>query len=611
MTDWVKYYAGLGFQVIPIHPGSKRPLISKWPAAATDNMQTVEQWWHQWPAANVGIAMGPQSGVIDIETDIKGSIRGEDNLSAIGELPATWSFRSGGGGIHRLFKCPGVDIHNRTGVLPCVDVRGAGGYAVFPPSLHPNGNRYEWLPGCAPADMPEGPAALPFHLLALLSDCGNWEPLRAPEQIPEGGRNAMLYRLACKMRNDGYEEAEIFGAIWAVNENRCMPPLDQSEVELICKQAAKYKAGQFPQASQGTGIQIESAAQLQKKDLGDLHFVVVDLLPQGLSLLTSPPKYGKSWFVLDLCLSVANGYWFLGHETHKCDCLYLALEDSERRLKYRMQKLLDGRAAPENFYYATSAPDMDNGLLEQLEDFVKRFPQTGMIVIDTLQKIRGQNTRNESAYKYDYREMGLLKAFADRYGILVLLVHHLRKMKDDGDPHARISGTNGIVGAADTSLVLTKDKRTDADTTLSVTGRDVETSETVLQFSTDSCRWVPVGDRASVEDLRARAAYEIDPTVRTIRAMVDRNGGRWKCKMSELLVAGQEITGTELADNPRAMLAEVKRFDKLLFEIDGIYHYRPKNGSSGGSYHWFSRYPAGGSPVIHNSEKGANVHETQ
>ena len=594
ICDWAKYYAGLGLRTLPLHPGSKKPLIAEWPAMAANNLQTVEHWWSQWPAANIGIAMGPQSGIIDIETDIKDDMRGEDSLASQGELPPTWSFRSGGGGIHRLFKCPGIHIRSRTGVLPCVDVRASGGYAVFPPSLHPNGNRYEWLPGCSPADMPEGPAVLPFHLLALLADQGSREPLRAPEEISEGSRNATLYKLACKLRNDGYEEPEIFATIWAVNENRCTPPLDQSEVELICRQAAKYKAGLLPQDSKSTGIQIQSVAQLQKKDLGDIHFVVVDLLPQGLSLLASPPKFGKSWFVLDLCLSAANGRRFLGHETHKCDCLYLALEDSERRLKYRMQKLLDGRTAPENFYYATSAPDIDNGLMEQLEDFVERFPQTGLIVIDTLQKVRGQNTRNESAYKYDYREMGLLKAFADRHGILVLLVHHLRKMKDDGDPHARISGTNGIMGAADTSLVLTKDKRTDKDTTLAVTGRDVNTSETVMQFDENTCRWVPVGNKESVAELRARAAYEINPTVRTIRTMVDRNGGRWKCKMSELLAAGREITGTELADSPRAMLAEVKRLDKLLFEIDGIYRHRPKNGSSGGSHHWFSRYPKEG-----------------
>jgi len=591
VINWSKYYAGLGFQVLPLHPGAKRPLITNWTKEATDNVQTVGQWWNTWPAANIGVAMGPQSGVIDIETDIKDNVNGEDTLAALGELPPTWSFRSGGGGIHRLFKCPGIDIRNRTSVLPCVDVRGLGGYAVFPPSFHPNGNRYEWLPGCAPADMPEGPVVLPFHLLALLADRGNQEPLRAPEEISEGGRNDTLYRLACKMRNDGYEEPEIFAAIWAVNENRCAPPLDQSEVELICRQAAKYKAGQMLQDPKSTGIQIHSAAQLQKKDLGDLCFVVVDLLPQGLSLLASPPKFGKSWFVLDLCLSAANGGRFLGHETHKCDCLYLALEDSERRLKSRMQKLLAGRAAPENFYYATSAPDIDNGLLEQLEDFVERFPQTGLIVIDTLQKVRGQTTRNESAYKYDYREMSLLKAFADRHSILVLLVHHLRKMKDDGDPHARISGTNGIMGAADTSLVLTKDKRTDKDTTLAVTGRDVETSETVMQFNKDTCRWVPVGNKESVAELRARAAYEINPTVQTIRAMVGRNNGRWKCKMSELLAAGREITGTELADTPRALTSELQTIDKLLFEIDGINHYRTKNGSSGGSYHWFSRYP--------------------
>lgn len=101
-----------------------------------------------------------------------------------------------------------------------------------------------------------------------------------------------------------------------------------------------------------------------------MRFIVDGLIPAGLSILASPPKYGKSWLVLDLCLSVAAGKRFLGCSTNRSGCLYLALEDSERRLKTRMDKLLYSRPAPEGFYFATEAHTLDDGLLDELEAFL-------------------------------------------------------------------------------------------------------------------------------------------------------------------------------------------------------------------------------------------------
>lgn len=204
-----------------------------------------------------------------------------------------------------------------------------------------------------------------------------------------------------------------------------------------------------------------SAASLQRKDIPPIRWIVENLIPAGLNILASPPKYGKSWAVLDLGLSVTAGGRFLGYQTNPCEVLYLALEDSERRLKSRMIKLLAGKNAPAGFHFATAAHDMDNGLFDELEGFLKAHPKTGLIIIDTLQRVRGAVHGKEGAYAADYREVGGLKAFADKYGIAVLLVHHLRKMADDSDPFNRISGTNGLMGASDTALVLTKEKRGD------------------------------------------------------------------------------------------------------------------------------------------------------
>lgn len=332
-----------------------------------------------------------------------------------------------------------------------------------------------------------------------------------------------------------------------------------------------------------------SAVDLQRKDLPPIRFIVNGLFPQGLALLASPPKYGKSWLVLDLCLSVAAGKPFLKYQTVKSGCLYLALEDSEHRLQDRMNKVLNGEKAPEQFDYATSALDIGHGLIDQLEGYMETHPEAGLIVIDTLQKVRTAASGKENAYSADYKEIGMLKNFADKHGICVLLVHHLRKMSDDTDPFNRISGTNGISGAADTMMVLSKAKRSDAQTTLSVTGRDIESSDTVVEFDKNTYRWQVMGDANWLAEQRAKLEYQSSPIVSTIKNLLEQSPAGWSGTMQELLDAGKHFAHTYLANTPRDLTSKVKALDKLLFDYDHIIHERAKNGNSGGSKHKFYR----------------------
>lgn len=329
-----------------------------------------------------------------------------------------------------------------------------------------------------------------------------------------------------------------------------------------------------------------SAVDLQQKDIPPIRWIVQDLLPAGLNILASPPKYGKSWQVLDLCLSVASGGRFLGYETNTSGCLYLALEDSQRRLKSRMVTLLAGQQAPGNFHFATNANTLDNGLCDELEDFLKQHPDTGLIVIDTFQRVRGAVHGKEGSYAADYREVGALKAFADRHNIALLLVHHLRKMRDD-DPFNMISGTNGIMGAADTTIVLTKEKRDAETATMSVTGRDVEGGDTVVTFNKATCRWENLGNADWYAEQQARQEYGNSPTVKTIKRLLEQSPNGWEGTAQQLLEAGRYIARTALADSARALTSKLKELDKLLLEYDGIAHERKTNGSGGGKHRFF------------------------
>lgn len=330
-----------------------------------------------------------------------------------------------------------------------------------------------------------------------------------------------------------------------------------------------------------------SAAELQKKDIPPIRFIVDKLLPVGLNILASPPKYGKSWMVLDLCIASASGGKFLGYSTNKCECLYLALEDSERRLKSRMNKLLAGREAPAGFHFAVAAHNMDNGLFDQLEAFLQERPSVGLVVIDTFQKVRGETKGREGAYATDYREAGALKTFADAHGICLLLVHHLRKMKDSDDPFNMISGTTGLSGAADTMLVLTKEKRGDEHATLSTVGRDIDGGDSVLRFNKNTCRWENLGDADWFAEQQARQEYEESPIVLTVKRLLAQSSGEWIGTAQQLLDAGTFVAHTQLAASPRALTSKLKDLGGLLIETDSIaYQYKP-NGSGGGKHRFY------------------------
>ncbi len=317
-------------------------------------------------------------------------------------------------------------------------------------------------------------------------------------------------------------------------------------------------------------LETVSAAALMDMQLSPVQWVVVDLIPSGFNLLASPPKYGKSWWVLDLCLSVAAGTAFLGWETVQGRCLYLALEDSRNRLQTRLKKLLGGQAVPTQFDFAVQAADLDHGLLEQLGQYVKAHPDTRLIVIDTFQKVRGEARRSEGAYQTDYREAGRLKTFADAHHVAVLCVHHLRKMADDSDPFNRISGTNGISGAADTMLVMTRNKRTDANTTLSITGRDVEMSEEILTFEKDSCRWRRIGTADHLTQQAARMGYDQEPMVQAVQALVERYPEGWEGTAAELMEECGRILGFYPETSVKSYTPALKRLKAQLYNYDRI-----------------------------------------
>lgn len=178
-------------------------------------------------------------------------------------------------------------------------------------------------------------------------------------------------------------------------------------------------------------LETMDAETLMTTPMQPLKFIVQGLIPQGLHVLAGSPKIGKSWLSLWICLQVAKGEKVWEFETTKSDVLYLCLEDSFARIQSRLFEITD--EAPSTLHFAIMSETIGNGLENQIENFISEHPNTGLIVIDTLQKIRKTVSANVNPYAADYDDINVLKHIADKYKMAIVLVHHLRKT-GDSDP---------------------------------------------------------------------------------------------------------------------------------------------------------------------------------
>ncbi|GAA4422030.1 AAA family ATPase [Actinokineospora soli] len=231
-----------------------------------------------------------------------------------------------------------------------------------------------------------------------------------------------------------------------------------------------------------------TADELMAADFPEPKWAVRGVICEGVNLIAGPPKVGKSWLSLGLGLDIAAGNPAFGSiATDPGPVLYLALEDTARRLQSRMGKLLSGRRAPRGLTLATECPPLAEGGDKAIAGWLDRHDDARMVVIDVLQKVRGGEKSASSQYAADYAAIGRVKRIADHYGIAVLVVTHVRKQGAD-DFLQTVSGTNGIAGAADAVLVLDR-ARGNADGHLHVTGRDVEENEYALAFDPAHGAW--------------------------------------------------------------------------------------------------------------------------
>ena len=227
-----------------------------------------------------------------------------------------------------------------------------------------------------------------------------------------------------------------------------------------------------------------------------------------------------------LAYHVSMGIKLWDYEVKKGTVLYLALEDTEKRLQERLFRMY-GTDSAENLHFTIWAKQLGSGLDEQLQRFVNEHPNTKLIIIDTLQKVR-EAGGDKFSYANDYEIVGKLKQFADKNRICLLLVHHTRKQQAE-DKFDMISGTNGLLGAADGAFLLQKEKRTSDAATLDISGRDQQDQRLHLRRDADRLIWQ--FEKAETELWKAPP----DPLLEAVAALVTQERPTWSGTATELV----------------------------------------------------------------------------
>ena len=311
------------------------------------------------------------------------------------------------------------------------------------------------------------------------------------------------------------------------------------------------------------GIKIRFLDTVSADDLMDMQFpnnpeLIEKMLGKGLYLLAGASKIGKSWLVLWMahCISLGMPIWEF--KTRKSGVLYLSLEDTHQRIQRRLVDVCGGETGMLDI--STDAELLGSGLEEQLNNYLHDHPDTKLIIIDTLQRIRHMKADSYS-YAGDYATLTALKQIADRFDMTILLVHHTRK-QDADDAVDKISGTTGLIGCADGSLILEKENRLETRGSLTITSREHPDRKLLLDFDKDTKIWKFLG----YADIQEEAAQE--PILAAVAAFV-QDKKQWKGTATELLDSLLEAD-SELIVKPNTLVRKLNAKSKELHDRYGI-----------------------------------------
>jgi predicted transcriptional regulator len=264
---------------------------------------------------------------------------------------------------------------------------------------------------------------------------------------------------------------------------------------------AREKIGEKPEPPKPASVL--NAKRLNEMTFGPIKYVIPGYIVEGLTLFAGKPKVGKSWLLLHAAFAVAEGGLTLGNvQCEQGDVLYAALEDNLRRLQSRLTKLFGTNDWPARLDFVCEMPRLTEGGLDFIKSWIEGAERPRLVIIDTLAVVRPPNRKEQGSYDADYTAVKELRDLALKYGVAIVLVHHLRKAEAD-DPFDTISGTLGLTGAPDSIMVIKRDSS--SGTTLHAKGRDLIEIEKAVKFDPGTCTWVVLGEAAAIKKSTERS----------------------------------------------------------------------------------------------------------
>ena len=464
------HYAEMGLAVFPLQERGKEPITHNGFENASTEERQIRLWWKRNPNANIGIATGSMSGgLVAIDMDIDKE-KGKDGYRVFTNwcmqnylvLPDSWLSITGRGGYHLLYRSL-FPVPSKIGWLDDVDIRAEGAYIVAPPSVHPNGTKYEWEQAPDEYELVTSEdidVEYVFNSVVASNYKDKSKPLTIPEEIPEGQRDNFMFKLACKYQAMGMSDSAMLAALQEENKNRCKPPLTDKEIQKKVEQAQKYQKGEvvtlednktdgYTRKSYGkTGRKIEEAITdhdlemptLEEFEEKEIEWLVTGYIPKGcVTLLCSDGGIGKTSLWCDTLAALTTGKStifnkaleipFHTGDTHSV--MYFSKEDpTEQVLKHKL--LVAGADQSKIRCFGLDDERMSKiwygSLL--LDKLVEKY-KPDIVVFDTLQAFLPEGV--EMSKRKDMRDaLNPLNQLGAKFGTAFLMIMHTNKSNSSG-----------------------------------------------------------------------------------------------------------------------------------------------------------------------------------
>ena len=467
MLEYALMYAEKGLAVFPLKARSKFPDTPHGFQDASKDPEQIKRWWNRNPNANIGIATGQMSGglvAIDMDVDKEKGKDGYHNfLKWCDEnyliIPDSWLSITGRGGYHLFFRAS-FPVGSRIGWLEDVDIRSDGGYVVAPPSIHPDGPTYVWEQSPEDYELITTEDTDVEYIMnsILVSGKLSKEPLKVPEKIPEGHRDDMMFKLACRYQAMGMSDEAMLAALMVENNARCVPPLSEREIRQKVKQAQKYKKGddvsiKNTQEAPGSRKRYGNTRKIEEITEEDLdmptlasfeerekHWLVPGYIPQGcVTLLCSDGGIGKTTIWCDTLAALTTGGLTIFdkandipfYEGEKRQVMYFSKEDpTEEILKRKLREA--GADQSKIRCFGLDDPRLNKIWYgsELLEKLVEKY-RPEIVVFDTLQAFLPEGV--DMAKRKDMRDaLNPLNQLGAQFGTSFLMIMHTNKSANSG-----------------------------------------------------------------------------------------------------------------------------------------------------------------------------------